>query len=141
MNVPFGQMLVMIFIVHFRDASRVSFLHKEYFEPFFIMFPLNVIGEVARACRSASVFSATFRRAIIILVVSYLFKYLVLPVGQSFLQDIRRHGQAFVFTMLAMTYIAAAVAGDNGCRYSVREIYRRQTCRSARIAWVRNRRE
>ncbi len=113
-NVPFGQMLVMIFIVHF-EAIRVKGIRsyiKEYFEPFFIMFPLNVIGEVAKGVSlSFRLFGNISGGAIIILVVSYLFKYLVLPVGLNlFFGIFVGTVQAFVFTMLAMTYIAAAVA-------------------------------
>jgi F-type H+-transporting ATPase subunit a len=113
-NVPFGQMLVMIFLVHY-EAIRVKGIRgytKEYFEPFFIMFPLNVIGEVAKGVSlSFRLFGNISGGAIIILVVSYLFKYLVFPVGLNlFFGIFVGTVQAFVFTMLAMTYIAAAVA-------------------------------
>ncbi len=113
-NVPFGQMLVMIFIVHF-EAIRVKGIRaytKEYFEPFFIMFPLNVIGEVAKGVSlSFRLFGNISGGAIIILVISYLFKYLLLPVGLNlFFGIFVGTVQAFVFTMLAMTYIAVAVA-------------------------------
>ncbi len=113
-NVPFGQMLVMLFIVHF-EAIRVKGIRaytKEYFEPFFIMFPLNVIGEVAKGVSlSFRLFGNISGGAIIILVISYLFKYLMLPVGLNlFFGIFVGTVQAFVFTMLAMTYIAVAVA-------------------------------
>ncbi len=50
LNVPLGHMFVVMFIVHF-EAIRAKGLRaylKSYNEPFFIMMPLNVIGEIAK---------------------------------------------------------------------------------------------
>lgn len=114
LNVPLGLMLVMLFIVHF-EAIRIKgpkHYIKEYFQPFIIMFPLNVIGEAAKGVSlSFRLFGNISGGAIIILVISYLVKYTVLPIGLNmffglFVGTI----QAFVFTMLSMTYIAVAIA-------------------------------
>jgi F-type H+-transporting ATPase subunit a len=113
-NVPLGHMLIMLAIVHF-EAIRIKGIKKyvhEYFQPFFIMMPLNVIGELAKGVSlSFRLFGNIAGGAIIIVVVSYLIKYTVVPVGLNlffglFVGTI----QAFVFTMLAMTYIAVAIA-------------------------------
>lgn len=113
-NVPLGHMLIMLTIVHF-EAVRIKGIKKyvhEYFQPFFIMMPLNVIGELAKGVSlSFRLFGNIAGGAIIIVVVSYLIKYTVIPVGLNmffglFVGTI----QAFVFTMLAMTYIAVAIA-------------------------------
>jgi F-type H+-transporting ATPase subunit a len=113
-NVPLGHMLIMLTIVHF-EAIRIKGIKKyvhEYFQPFFIMMPLNVIGELAKGVSlSFRLFGNIAGGAIIIVVVSYLIKYTVVPVGLNvffglFVGTI----QAFVFTMLAMTYIAVAIA-------------------------------
>lgn len=113
-NVPLGLMLVMIFIVHY-EAIRIKGIKKytkEYFEPFFVMFPLNVIGEFAKGVSlSFRLFGNICGGAIIIVVISFLVKYTLLPVGLNlffglFVGTI----QAFVFTMLSMTYIAVAIA-------------------------------
>jgi F-type H+-transporting ATPase subunit a len=113
-NVPIGQMLVMIAIVHF-EAIRVKGIKKytkEYFEPFFIMVPLNVIGEIAKGISlSFRLFGNISGGSIIILVISYLFKYTIMPVGLNlFFGIFVGTVQAFVFTMLSLTYIAVAVA-------------------------------
>ena len=113
-NVPIGQMLCMILIVHF-EAIRVKGIKayiKEYFEPFFIMAPLNVIGEMTKGVSlSFRLFGNISGGSIIILVVSYLFRYTVLPVGLNlFFGLFVGTVQAFVFTMLSLTYIAVAIA-------------------------------
>ena len=113
-NVPLGLMLVMLFIVHFEAIRIKGMKHyvKEYFQPFIVMFPLNVIGEAAKGVSlSFRLFGNISGGAIIILVISYLVKYTILPVGLNvffglFVGTI----QAFVFTMLSMTYIAVAIA-------------------------------
>ncbi|MFC1489963.1 F0F1 ATP synthase subunit A [Candidatus Latescibacterota bacterium] len=114
LNVPFGHMLVVLFIVHF-ESIRVKGLKtylKSYTEPFFIMMPLNVIGEIAKGVSlSFRLFGNILGGAIIVTVISYLVKYTILPVGLNlffglFVGTI----QAFVFTMLGMTYIAVAIA-------------------------------
>jgi F-type H+-transporting ATPase subunit a len=113
-NVTLGHMLVMICIVHF-EAIRIkgikSYIH-EYFQPFFIMAPLNVIGEFAKGVSlSFRLFGNICGGAIIIVVISYLVKYTILPVGLNIFFGIFVGTiQAFVFTMLSMTYIAVAIS-------------------------------
>jgi F-type H+-transporting ATPase subunit a len=112
-NVTLGHMLVMICIVHF-EAIRIkgikSYIH-EYFQPFFILMPLNVIGEFAKGVSlSFRLFGNICGGAIIIVVISYLVKYTILPVGLNMFFGIFVGTiQAFVFTMLSMTYIAVAI--------------------------------
>ena len=114
LNVPLGHMLVVIFVVHF-EAIRVKGLKtylKSYNEPFFVMMPLNVIGEIAKGVSlSFRLFGNILGGAIIVMVISYLIKYAILPVGLNlffglFVGTI----QAFLFTMLSMTYIAVAIS-------------------------------
>ena len=114
LNVPLGHMFVVMFIVHF-EAIRAKGLRaylKSYNEPFFIMMPLNVIGEIAKGVSlSFRLFGNILGGAIIVMVISYLVKYTIIPVGLNlffglFVGSI----QAFVFTMLGMTYIAVAIA-------------------------------
>lgn len=114
LNVPLGHMLAVIFVVHF-EAIRVKGLGKylkSYLDPFFIMAPLNIIGELAKGVSLAfRLFGNILGGAIIVMVISYLFKFTLLQVGLNlffglFVGSI----QAFVFTMLGMTYIAVATA-------------------------------
>jgi F-type H+-transporting ATPase subunit a len=113
-NVPLGLMLVMLSIVHFEAIRIKGIKHylKEYTQPFIVMLPLNVIGELAKGVSlSFRLFGNISGGAIIILVISYLVKYTVLPVGLNlFFGLFVGTVQAFVFTMLSMTYIAVAIS-------------------------------
>ena len=75
------------------------------------MAPLNVVGEIAKVISiSFRLFGNIKGGAIIILVVSFLVRYLVLPVPLSlFFVFFVGTVQAFVFTMLTLTYIAVAI--------------------------------
>jgi len=114
LNVTIGHMIAVIFIVHF-EAIRIkgigSYL-KSYLDPFFIMAPLNIIGELAKGVSLAfRLFGNILGGAIIVMVISYLTKYILVPVGLTMFFGIFVGTiQAFVFTMLGMTYIAVAVA-------------------------------
>lgn len=114
LNVPIAHMLVVIAIVHFEAIKAKGFgaYLKSYNEPFFIMMPLNVVGEIAKGVSlSFRLFGNILGGAIIIIVISYLTKYFLMPVGLNlFFGLFVGTVQAFVFTMLAMTYIAVAVA-------------------------------
>lgn len=114
LNVTVGHMLAVLCVVHF-ESIRVKGLGayiKGYMDPFFIMAPLNVIGEIAKGVSLAfRLFGNILGGAIIIMVISYLIKYVFIAAGLNlffglFVGTI----QAFVFTMLSMTYIAVAVA-------------------------------
>ena len=114
LNVTIGHMIAVIFIVHF-DAIRVKGVGaylKTYLDPFFVMAPLNVIGELAKGVSLAfRLFGNILGGAIIVMVISYLFKYTFLQVGLNlFFSLFVGTIQAFVFTMLGMTYIAVAIA-------------------------------
>ena len=114
LNVPIGHMLVVLFVVHAEAIRAKGFgaYLKSYNEPFFVMMPLNVIGEIAKGVSlSFRLFGNILGGAIIVMVISYLTKYFMIPVGLNlffglFVGTI----QAFVFTMLSMTYIAVAIA-------------------------------
>lgn len=114
LNVTIGHMLAVIFVVHF-EAIRIkgfgAYL-KTYLDPFFIMLPLNVIGELAKGVSLAfRLFGNILGGAIIVMVISYLMKYTLLQVGLNlFFSLFVGSIQAFVFTMLGMTYIAVATA-------------------------------
>ena len=114
LNVTVGHMIAVIFVVHF-EAIRIkgfgAYL-KTYLDPFFIMAPLNVIGELAKGVSLAfRLFGNILGGAIIVMVISYLFKYTFLQVGLNlFFSLFVGSIQAFVFTMLGMTYIAVATA-------------------------------
>src|SRR5690606_28978236 len=74
-------------------------------------FPLNVIGEMAKVISiSFRLFGNIIGGSIIIVVISYLIHYMLLPIGLDFFFIFFVGAvQAFVFTMLTLTYIAVAI--------------------------------
>ena len=71
-----------------------------------------MVGELSKAVSiSFRLFGNILGGSIIILVVSSLVKFIILPVGLSlFFGMFVGTIQAFVFTMLALTYIGAEIA-------------------------------
>ncbi len=112
LNTPLGLGIMGFFLTHtaaIREKGIVAYL-KDYCEPWFIMAPLNVVGELAKVVSiSFRLFGNILGGAIIIAVVSHMVYSLVLPpflyvFFGLFVGTI----QAFVFTMLTITYIAVA---------------------------------
>ena len=85
---------------------------KEYFSPGGIigvfMFPLNVVGKIAEHVSiSFRIFGNIFGGSIIMSVVASLLYYFVIPIGMfGYFGVFAGTIQAFVFTMLATTYIS-----------------------------------
>lgn len=125
LSTPLGLGLLSAVIVHFSAIKVKGLLNyiKGYMDPlpadgiwlflFFInpFFYLNVIGEVAKVIsHSFRLFGNILGGSIIILIVSSLIKYIGLPVFLlGFFGLFTGAIQAFVFTMLAVTYIAVQV--------------------------------
>lgn len=102
------------FVVAHASAIRVKGWRryvKGYFEPFFVMFPLNVIGELAKVVSlSFRLYGNIMGGSIIILVVSDLVRQLVFPpLLNLFFGAFVGTVQAFVFAMLTLTYISVAI--------------------------------
>ena len=112
LNTPLSLAIMGFFLTHtaaIREKGFFAYL-KEYAQPFFILFPLNVVGEFAKVVSlSFRLFGNIFGGAIIIAVVSPMVYHLVLPPFLSvFFGLFVGLIQAFVFTMLTITYIAVA---------------------------------
>lgn len=112
LNTPLSLGIMGFFLTHtaaIRAKGIVEYL-KEYTHPFFIMAPLNVVGELAKVVSiSFRLFGNIMGGAIIISVVSWMVKSLVLPPFlYVFFSIFVGTVQAFVFTMLTITYIAVA---------------------------------
>jgi F-type H+-transporting ATPase subunit a len=113
LNVPLGMAIVVLFVVHFasiREKGLKAYL-KGYSEPFIFMAPLNFISEIAKGVSLAfRLFGNILGGAIIVLVISNLIRYILIPVGlQLFFGLFIGTIQAFVFTMLALSYTAVAI--------------------------------
>jgi F-type H+-transporting ATPase subunit a len=113
LNTPLSLGVMGFFIAHYIGirSKGIKDYVKEYFEPFFIMMPLNVIGEVAKIVSiSFRLFGNIMGGAIIILVVSHLcYSILLPPLLNAFFGLFVGVIQAFVFTMLTVVYISVQV--------------------------------
>lgn len=115
LNVPLGLGLLAVVIVH---ASAVKFKgawhhFQNYLNPVKNpLFLLDIVGEVSKVVSiSFRLFGNILGGAIIILVVSSLVSFVVFPVGLNLFFGIFVGTiQAFVFTMLALTYIGVEVS-------------------------------
>lgn len=113
LNVPLGMAIMVLFVVHYvsiKEKGWKAYL-KGYAEPFIFMAPLNFISEIAKGVSLAfRLFGNILGGAIIVLVISNLIRYILIPVGlQLFFGLFIGTIQAFVFTMLALSYTAVAL--------------------------------
>jgi F-type H+-transporting ATPase subunit a len=113
LNTTLGLALIGFFTAHYaaiRTKGIKRYL-KSYFEPFPLMFPLNVIGEVSKVISiSFRLYGNVMGGAVIILVVSKLVHYWLLPpLLYAFFGFFVGTIQAFVFAMLTLTYISLAI--------------------------------
>ncbi|MCC8181097.1 MAG: F0F1 ATP synthase subunit A [Planctomycetes bacterium] len=115
--------LAIIFVVFLGHGSGIKYhgiigYLKEYFSPGGIigigMFPLNVVGKIAELISlSFRIFGNIFGGAIIMSTVSSLLYYFVVPIGMyGYFSVFAGTIQAFVFTMLATTYISMEAAEE-----------------------------
>jgi F-type H+-transporting ATPase subunit a len=113
LNTPLSLGLMGFVIAHYAGIRTKGFKKyaKEYFEPIFLMMPLNVIGELAKIVSiSFRLFGNIMGGSIIILVVSYLtYSVLLPPFLNAFFGLFVGAIQAFVFTMLTVVYISVQV--------------------------------
>jgi len=113
LNTPLSLGIMGFFIAHYAGIKAKGFKHyaKEYFEPIFLMMPLNVIGELAKVVSiSFRLFGNIMGGSIIVLVVSYLiYSILLPPFLNAFFVFFIGAIQAFVFTMLTLVYISVQV--------------------------------
>ncbi len=114
LNVPLGLGIMAVALVHFMaiKTKGIGKYLKGYAEPLAPLAPLNLVGELSKAVSiSFRLFGNILGGSIIILVVSSLVKFIILPVGLSlFFGMFVGTIQAFVFTMLALTYIGVEIA-------------------------------
>jgi len=113
LSTDLGLGLMVAAFVH-GEAIRIKGLGgylKDYAEPVILFAPLNVVGELAKVVsHSFRLFGNILGGAIIIVIVSYLIKFLLLPPFlMGFFGLFAGSIQAFVFTMLAATYLAVAL--------------------------------
>ncbi len=112
-NVPLGMGIMVVLVVHYMSIKHKGIVNylKGFTEPFFPLAPINIVGEFSKAISiSFRLFGNVLGGAIILLVISSLVRFIIVPVGLNlffgvFIGTI----QAFVFTMLAISYIAVEI--------------------------------
>ncbi|MEE8398890.1 MAG: F0F1 ATP synthase subunit A [Desulfobacterales bacterium] len=113
LNTPLTFGLIGFVMAHIAGIKSKGFkgYAKEYFEPFFLWLPLNIIDELSKIVSiSFRLFGNIMGGSIIILVVSHLtFSLVVPPVLYAFFGIFVGAIQAFVFTMLTVVYISLKV--------------------------------
>ena len=121
LNVPLGLALLFVLCIGHGSEIRIHGIFgylKSYFSPGgmigIFMFPLNVVGKIAEVVSiSFRLFGNIFGGVVIITVVSGLLKHMVIPIGLfGFFGIFVGTVQAFVFTMLALTYISMGASED-----------------------------
>jgi len=116
LQVPIALGLLVMVLVHVSEISIKGLWAyiKGYFEPICILFPLNLVGKVSEIISiSFRLFGNIFGGKIIIIVVSSLLYFCLLPIGLSLFFGIFVGSvQAFVFTMLALTYTSIGITED-----------------------------
>ena len=115
-NTPLSLGVMGFFIWHvsgIRAKGLIGYF-KEFLQPIFLMAPLNIVGELAKVISiSFRLFGNIMGGAIIIVVVSHLLLFLVVPIIlNGFFGLFVGSVQAFVFTMLFLTYTSVAVRSD-----------------------------
>ncbi|MFH0910605.1 MAG: F0F1 ATP synthase subunit A [Planctomycetota bacterium] len=120
-NVPLALAILFVFLIghvaHIRKHGLLGYI-KSYFDPGgvigVIMFPLNVVGKLTEVVSiSFRLFGNIFGGMVILVIVSGLIRSLLLPIGMlSFFGVFVGTVQAFVFTILALTYISLGVQDE-----------------------------
>jgi len=113
LNTPLSMGIMGFVIAHVSGIRARGFkaYAREYFEPFPLWLPLNIIDELSKIVSiSFRLFGNIMGGAIIILVVSHLIYSLLLPpLLYAFFGLFVGAIQAFVFTMLTLVYISLKV--------------------------------
>ncbi len=125
LNTTLGLGIIAFFVAHIAAICYKGIFRyiADYFEPMFeikgvkipnvLFFPINAIGELGKlVSHSFRLYGNILGGAIIIQVISNLTRYMILPIGLNLFFGLFVGAvQAFVFAMLALTYIAVLVEG------------------------------
>lgn len=100
---------VIVFLVshgnHIKEAGIKEYA-KSYLSPFWVILPLNIVGEISKvASHSFRLYGNLFGGAIILNIVYMFFPYIIPVPLEIWFGVFMGAIQAFVFTLLAITYI------------------------------------
>lgn len=108
LSVTFTLALIVLIAAHVNEIKVKGFAAyiKGYFSPYWIMFPLNVIGELSKVLSHSFRLYGNIFGGAVILNILYMFIPYVVPVPIMLWFGVFMGAiQAFVFTLLALTYI------------------------------------
>jgi F-type H+-transporting ATPase subunit a len=113
LNFPLGLGIVAMSVVQLNALKKKGFANyiKGFCEPFTVLLPLNIVGELSKVVSiSFRLFGNIFGGAIILLVVSNLSMNIMIPVGLNmFFTMFSGTIQAYVFTMLSLTFLSLEI--------------------------------
>lgn len=112
-NVTIGLAVLMAIIAHLTQARKkgVWGYIKDYFTPMPFMFPLNFVGRIVEmVSTSMRLFGNIFGGAVIIMIAGYFTSKIIMPIPlQVFFGLFVGTIQAFVFTMLWISYLSVTI--------------------------------
>jgi len=109
-NVTLGYALMTFFSIHFFGvkAKGLGYL-KGFFEPIFVIAPINIIGELARPVSlSMRLFGNMLGGSVIMALISGAVALFVPAVASIYFDLFSGILQSFIFTMLSMVFISLA---------------------------------
>ncbi|RKX52347.1 MAG: F0F1 ATP synthase subunit A [Thermotoga sp.] len=115
LNTNLTYALMVLFVAHGLAIKKKGLKRylKSYVEPFIFMLPLNIISEISKVIsHSFRLFGNIAGGGILVLVLSYMVKYFILPVALwGFFGFFVGVVQAMVYSMLAVAYISVQTEG------------------------------
>lgn len=103
--------VIVFFAVHYYGVRLLGFRRylSTYVEPHWLLLPFNVVGEISRSIALALRLFGNMLSGELVVAVLLLLAGLLVPVPMQILGLLIGLIQAYVFTLLAMVYIAAAL--------------------------------
>jgi F-type H+-transporting ATPase subunit a len=110
-NTPLALALIVFVSVHYYGIRRRGLLGhlKHYVEPIFLMLPIEIAGEVARTISLTFRLFGNMMGEEVVVSILFLVLPLLVPVPMMIFGIFAGFIQAYIFTILTITYLAGAV--------------------------------
>jgi len=110
-NTPLALALIVFFSVHYYGIRQHGLWRhiKHYLEPVFLMLPIHLVGEFARTISLTFRLFGNIMGEEVIISILFLVLPLIVPVPMMFFSIFTGLIQAYIFTILTITYLAGAV--------------------------------
>jgi len=110
-NTPLALALIVFVSVHYYGIRRQGLLGhlKHYVQPIFLMLPIEIAGEIARTISLTFRLFGNMMGEEIVVSVLFLVLPLLVPVPMMIFGIFTGFLQAYIFTILTITYLAGAV--------------------------------